>query len=50
MLTNIREGLGKLFAILVLALIAVTFVFWGVDFGLTTGTVAARVNGEDVSL
>jgi peptidyl-prolyl cis-trans isomerase D len=50
MLTNIREGFGKLFAILVLVLIAVTFVFFGVDLGLTTGTVAARVNGDDISL
>jgi peptidyl-prolyl cis-trans isomerase D len=50
MLTNIREGLGKLFAILVLVLIAVTFVFFGVDLGLTTGTVAAKVNGDDISL
>ncbi len=50
MLTSIREGLGKIFALVVLLLIAISFIFWGVDFGLTSGTIAARVNGEDVSL
>jgi peptidyl-prolyl cis-trans isomerase D len=50
MLTNIREGLGKFFALVILLLIAISFIFWGVDFGLTSGTIAARVNGEDVSL
>ena len=50
MLTSIREGLGKIFALVILLLIAISFIFWGVDFGLTSGTIAARVNGEDVSL
>lgn len=50
MLTSIREGLGKFFALVILLLIAISFIFWGVDFGLTSGTIAARVNGEDVSL
>jgi peptidyl-prolyl cis-trans isomerase D len=49
-LTSIREGLGKFFALVILLLIAISFIFWGVDFGLTSGTIAARVNGEDVSL
>jgi len=51
MLQRIREGFGKWLIVLVLGLIAVTFIFWGVDFSMTGATtVAATVNGEDVPL
>lgn len=37
--------------VIVLGLIAFSFIFWGVDFGLTgVSTFAAKVNGEDVPL
>ena len=51
MLQRIHDSLGKWVVVIVLGLIAFSFIFWGVDFGLTgTTTFAARVNGEDVPL
>ncbi|HWL74642.1 MAG TPA: SurA N-terminal domain-containing protein, partial [Burkholderiaceae bacterium] len=51
MLQRIHDSLGKWVVVIVLGLIAFSFIFWGVDFGLTgTATFAARVNGEDVPL
>jgi peptidyl-prolyl cis-trans isomerase D len=50
MLQRIRDGLGRWVFGLVLGLIAISFVFWGVDFNLTGPTFAAKVNGEEVSL
>ena len=51
MLQRIHDSLGKWVVVIVLGLIAFTFIFWGVDFGLTgITTFAAKVNGEDVSL
>ncbi len=34
----------------IIGLIAITFIFWGVDFNLSGATYAARVNGEEISL
>ncbi len=34
----------------IIGLIAITFIFWGVDFNLGGATYAARVNGEEISL
>lgn len=51
MLQRIHDSLGKWIVVAVLGLIAFTFIFWGVDFGLTgITTFAAKVNGEDVAL
>ncbi|MGI9259699.1 MAG: SurA N-terminal domain-containing protein, partial [Gammaproteobacteria bacterium] len=50
MLQSIREGVGRWIAIAIMALIAVTFIFWGVDFSLTGTTFAAKVNGTDIPL
>ena len=51
MLQRIHDSLGKWVVVIVLGLIAFSFVFWGVDFGLTgVSTFAARVNGEEVPL
>jgi peptidyl-prolyl cis-trans isomerase D len=53
MLQRIRDSLGKFVIVVVLGLIAFTFIFWGVsDFtGVTGGsTFAAKVNGEDIPL
>jgi peptidyl-prolyl cis-trans isomerase D len=49
MLQRIHDSLGKWIVVIVLGLIAFSFIFWGVDFGLTgVTTFAAKVNGEDV--
>ncbi len=51
MLRTIRDtSIGKWVTTLILAFIAVGFIFWGIDFNLGTSTYAARVNGEEVSL
>ena len=50
MLQQIREGVGRWIAGLILALIAVAFIFWGVDPTIMGTTFAAKVNGEDISL
>ena len=50
MLQNIREGAGRWIAGVILALIAVAFIFWGVDPTIMGSTFAAKVNGEDISL
>ncbi|RPI60369.1 MAG: hypothetical protein EHM50_07510, partial [Lysobacterales bacterium] len=51
MLQRIHDSLGKWVVVIVLGLIAFSFIFWGVDFGLTgVTTFAAKVNGEDVPL
>jgi peptidyl-prolyl cis-trans isomerase D len=34
----------------IIGLIAITFIFWGVDFNLGGATYAARVNGDEISL
>ena len=50
MLQSIREGVGRWVAGVILALIAVAFIFWGVDPTIMGSTFAAKVNGEDISL
>lgn len=53
MLQRIHDSLslGRWVVAILLGLIAITFIFWGVDFGMTgPATFAAKVNGEDVSL
>ena len=51
MLQRMRDSLGKWVVVGVLGLIAFSFIFWGVDFGLTgTARFAAKVNGEEVPL
>ena len=50
MLQHIREGVGRWIAIAILGLIAVTFVFFGIDFSLVGPSFAARVNGEPIPL
>ena len=50
MLQSFRESIGRWVALAILALIAVTFVFFGIDFSLTGTTFAAKVNGTDIPL
>ena len=50
MLQKIREGVGRWIAGVILGMIAIAFIFWGVDPTITGGVFAAKVNGEDVSL
>ena len=50
MLQRIRDSFGPWILGLILGLIAVTFVFWGVDNTLTQTTFAAKVNGENIPL
>jgi peptidyl-prolyl cis-trans isomerase D len=50
MLQKIRDTTGPWIFGFVIALIAVAFVFWGVDLNLTGSNFAARVNGEEISL
>ena len=50
MLQSIREGVGRWVAGIILALIAVAFIFWGVDPTIMGTTFAAKVNGENISL
>ncbi len=49
MLQKIREG-GKWVFGAILALIALSFVFFGIDFNIGVPTFAAKVNGEEVPL
>lgn len=50
MLLRIREGVGRTIIIVILGLIAISFIFWGVDFNLAGPTYAAKVNGEEIPL
>ncbi len=49
MLTKIREGFMGWKAIVVLVVLAASFVFFGVNMTFTGGAYFARVNGEDIS-
>jgi peptidyl-prolyl cis-trans isomerase D len=49
MLQKIREGGKWVFGVL-LGLIALSFVFFGIDFNIGVPTFAAKVNGEEVPL
>ena len=50
MLQAMREGVGRWIVIVILAFIAFSFIFFGIDFTSTTTTFAARVNGETIDL
>lgn len=50
MLQAMREGLGRSVAIVIMGLLAVAFVFFGIDFSMTGTTFAAKVNGEDIPI
>ena len=45
-----REGFGRWMAIVILGLIAVAFIFFGIDFSITGTTFAAKVNGESIPI
>jgi peptidyl-prolyl cis-trans isomerase D len=53
MLQRIHDSLslGRWVVVIILGLIAFSFIFWGIDFGLMgMSNFAAKVNGEDVPL
>jgi peptidyl-prolyl cis-trans isomerase D len=50
MLQTLRESTGRWVAGIILGLIAVTFVFFGIDFSVTGATFAAKVNGDEIPL
>ena len=50
MLQVFRESVGRYVAIAILALIGVTFVFFGIDFSITQISYAAKVNGEPIAI
>ena len=50
MLHAFRESVGKVIAIGLLALIGVTFIFFGIDFSVTQSPFAAKVNGDDIPM
>jgi peptidyl-prolyl cis-trans isomerase D len=50
MLQIFRESIGRYVAIAILALLAVTFIFFGIDFSITQLSFAARVNGESIPI
>ena len=50
MLQVFRESLGRYIAIAILALIGVTFIFFGIDFSITQLSYAAKVNGETIPI
>jgi peptidyl-prolyl cis-trans isomerase D len=52
MLHAFRESVGRYVAIVILALLAVTFIFWGVgtNSSFSRDTFAAKVNGEAIPL
>ena len=53
MLQKIHDTFGKVVVVVILGLIAVTFIFWGTsssDFSVTGATFAAKVNGENIPM
>ena len=50
MLQKLRESTGRWIAVVILGLIAVTFIFFGIDFSSVGATFAAKVNGETIPL
>lgn len=50
MLHIFRESVGRYIAIAILGLIAVTFIFFGIDFSITQTNFAAKVNGEEIPI
>lgn len=50
MLHIFRESFGRYVAVVILGLIAVTFIFFGIDFNVMQSNFAAKVNGEEIPL
>ena len=50
MLQKIRDRITGWIAGVVLAMLAVAFVFWGIDFGTATRDYAAKVDGDEIPL
>jgi peptidyl-prolyl cis-trans isomerase D len=50
MLHVFRESIGRYVAIAILSLIAITFIFFGIDFSITQLSFAAKVNGEAIPI
>ncbi|HUF71353.1 MAG TPA: SurA N-terminal domain-containing protein [Gammaproteobacteria bacterium] len=50
MLQKIRDRITGWIAGIVLAMLAVAFVFWGIDFGIATRDYAATVDGDEIPL
>jgi len=50
MLQRIRDRITGWVAGAIIALIAIVFIFWGIDFQAALGSYAARVNGEKIPL
>ncbi|MDX1562107.1 MAG: SurA N-terminal domain-containing protein [Gammaproteobacteria bacterium] len=50
MLNVFRESIGRYIAIAILSLIAITFIFFGIDFSITQLSYAARVNGSSIPI
>ena len=50
MLQKIHDSVGRWVAGIILGLLAIAFVFWGVDFTFMGSGFAAKVNGEEISL
>lgn len=49
MLQNIRDKITGWVSWFFLGIIAIVFIFWGVDFGTSTASYAAKVDGERIS-
>ena len=53
MLQKIHDSFGRSVVVVILGLIALTFIFWGTsssDFSMTGATFAAKVNGENIPM
>jgi peptidyl-prolyl cis-trans isomerase D len=50
MLQTFRESTGRWVAGIILGLIAITFIFFGIDFSVTGATFAAKINGDEIPL
>ncbi len=50
MLQSIRDKITGWIAWIFLGVIAVVFIFWGIDFGTGAATYAAKVDGERISI
>ena len=53
MLQKIHDSFGKAVIVIILGLIAFTFIFWGInrsDFSMSGSQFAAKVNGENIPL